>query len=373
MESCDLFQIFISGYLDYTVVNRYNKIVAKNLFRSDTGNMKKAVIFVMAMGLSLSPLSMYAIDGKADAKDTSVECITVPKYTKDALEMDKPAGKGQSGQEAMEMPPIAATEPAQPVPAPTEEVLPTAGPAQVPSTSAPKATEKPKKKTVHTYRVKKVKGKKQVVNEKGKKVKKSFVTVKKKTYYCDKAGRVVYGWFQKGKQYYYASRSSGVIQKKKKVDGIRVKKDGKAVKSKRNVAKIKTMIYARKQVALITKASDSKSQKLKKCFDWVISFPYVQHRKLDDIYKKKGWEVTVAQDIFTRGGGCCVSDAAAFGFLAKECGYSKVYVGHDTSHGWTEIKGRVYDPLFAEAKDYNKYYNCTYKTYGLWCVGKRKL
>ncbi len=333
--------------------------------------MKKTVIFVLAMGLSLSPLSCYAIDGKVDAKDTTVERITVPEYTNDALEMGGPKGKGQSGEADMETPPVTTTEPEQPVPGPTG-VLPTAVPTSSP-TASPKATEKPKKEKVHTYQVKKVKGKKQIVNEKGKKVKKSFVTVKKKTYYCDKAGRVVYGWFQKGKQYYYASRSSGVIQKKKKVDGIRVKKDGKAVKSKANVAKIKTMIYARKQVALITKESDSKSQKLKKCFDWVISFPYVQHRKLDNIYKNKGWEVTFAQDIFTRGGGCCVSDAAAFGFLAKECGYSNVYVGHDTSHGWTEIKGRVYDPLFAEAKDYDKYYNCSYKTYGLWCVGKRKL
>lgn len=332
--------------------------------------MKKTVIFVLAMGLSLSPLSCYAIDGKVDAKDTTVERITGTEYTKDSLEMDKPTGNGQAD---METPPMAATEPEQPTPSPTGEVLPTALPTPVSPTASPEATEKPEKKTVHTYRVKIVKGKKRIVNEKGRKVKKSFVTVKKKTYYCDKSGRVVYGWFQKGKQYYYASRSSGVIQKKKKIDGIRVKKSGKAVKSKANVAKIKTMMYARKQVARITKESDTKSQKLKKCFDWVIAFPYVQHRKLDNIYKKKGWEVTFAQDIFTRGGGCCVSDAAAFGFLAKECGYSKVYVGHDTSHGWTEIQGRVYDPLFAEAKDYDKYYNCTYKTYGLWCVGKRKL
>lgn len=335
--------------------------------------MKKTVIFVLAMGLSLSPLSCYAIDGKVDAKDTTVERITGTEYTKDSLEMDKPTGKGQSGQADMETPPMTTTQPGQPMPSPTGEVLPTTLPTPVSPTASPEATEKPKKKTVHTYRVKIVKGKKRIVNEKGRKVKKSFVTVKKKTYYCDKSGRVVYGWFQKGKQYYYASRSSGVIQKKKKVDGIRVRKSGKAVKSKANVAKIKTMMYARKQVARITKESDTKSQKLKKCFDWVIAFPYVQHRKLDNMYKKKGWEVTFAQDIFTRGGGCCVSDAAAFGFLAKECGYSKVYVGHDTSHGWTEIQGRVYDPLFAEAKDYDKYYNCTYKTYGLWCVGKRKL
>ena len=35
------------------------------------------------------------------------------------------------------------------------------------------------------------------------------------------------------------------------------------------------------------------------------------------------------------------------------------------AHSWAEINGLVYDPLFAEAKDYNKYYGAPYGVYEL--------
>ena len=38
-----------------------------------------------------------------------------------------------------------------------------------------------------------------------------------------------------------------------------------------------------------------------------------------------------------------------------------------------ELKGRVYDALFAKAKDYEKYYNLPYKDYGCHIVDKRKI
>ena len=38
-----------------------------------------------------------------------------------------------------------------------------------------------------------------------------------------------------------------------------------------------------------------------------------------------------------------------------------------------EINGYVYDPLFAEAKSYSKYYGATYGSYGLYPVLKYKI
>ena len=52
-------------------------------------------------------------------------------------------------------------------------------------------------------------------------------------------------------------------------------------------------------------------------------------------------------------------------------GYKNVYVCVDTDElgdsgpCWAEIDGLVYDPLFAEAKNYYKYYGATYASYGL--------
>ena len=122
-----------------------------------------------------------------------------------------------------------------------------------------------------------------------------------------------------------------------------------------------------------TKTTDSKQKKLKKVFNWVLKHPYKRYRTLKSVQSKKGWEITFANDVYKKGQGCCVSEASAFAFLAHECGYKNVYICDDTGHAWTEINGRVYDTLFAEAKNYNKYYNSSYGTAGLHRVGKLKI
>ena len=63
----------------------------------------------------------------------------------------------------------------------------------------------------------------------------------------------------------------------------------------------------------------------------------------------------------------------ALAFMLHECGYSTVYVAHDSEHAWVELNGRVYDALFARAKDYNKYYNLSYSNFSCHPVDKRKI
>ena len=208
----------------------------------------------------------------------------------------------------------------------------------------------------------------------GRKAKKNFVTVRGKTYYFGKTGVMEKGWMKKGGEYYYFDRSSGVQKFNCKVDGIRIRKDGKAKKTDYNKKKIETMITAKNIMNKVTKPADSKSQKLKKVFDWVMLDNYYrQYRTLASARAKgKGWEITFANDIFKKGYGCCVSEACAFAFLAHECGYSS-YICDDTSHAWTEINGRVYDTLFAQAKSYSNYYNSSYQTAHLYCAHKLKI
>ncbi len=207
----------------------------------------------------------------------------------------------------------------------------------------------------------------------GKKVKKQFITFKKKKYYFDKEGVMAKGWKKYKKDYYYFDRSSGKMYKNKKADGIKLDKQGKAKKKKINIEKINTMIKAKKTLESITSYKDSKSQKLRKAFDWIAKKPYRRYRLLSKMYKQKGWESTFANDIFDHGDVCCVSESAALAFLVHEAGYKTVYVAHDSSHAWMELNGRVYDALFARAKDYNKYYNLSYSNYNCHPVDKRKI
>lgn len=208
----------------------------------------------------------------------------------------------------------------------------------------------------------------------GKKVKSKFITIGKKTYYFGSTGAMEKGWMKKGKDYYYFDRNSGVQKKNCTVDGIKITKDGKAKKTNYSKKKIQTMIKAKGIVSKQTKVTDSKSKKLEKVFKWVMKHPYNRHRIFAKVRNSKGWEMTYANDIFKKNGnGCCVSESCALAFLAKECGYSKVYVCDDTAHSWVEINGRVYDTLFAEAKSYKNYYNSTYKVSKLHCVNKLKI
>ncbi len=219
-------------------------------------------------------------------------------------------------------------------------------------------------------------GKKYYKYQDGKKAKSTFLTISDKTYYFDKNGVAKTGWMKKNGEYYYFDRSSGVQQKNCKVNGIKIKKDGTVKKTNFNVTKIKTMITAREYLYsskyVNAKYTDSKSTKLKKAFNWVLKHPYKRYRTLKSARKKSTWMMTFANDEFKKGNGCCVSEACAFSFLATEAGYT-AYVCDDTSHAWTEINGKVYDTLFAEAKSFKRYYGSSYKTAQLHRSNKTKI
>lgn len=200
-----------------------------------------------------------------------------------------------------------------------------------------------------------------------------FLTESGSTYYVGKDGKAVCGWRKICGEYYYFDRETGKMSSGGKVDSIKINKNGTAVQTEANVKKIRTMMKARAVMEQVTNASDSKSQKIEKCFRWIFQFPYRRYRRLKPIYRQPGWEVTFANDIFDHHQGCCVSEASAAAFLFHECGYETVYVACDTGHAWVELNGRVYDPLFAEARGFSQYYNIPYAGYGMRPVEKRKI
>lgn len=196
-----------------------------------------------------------------------------------------------------------------------------------------------------------------------------------KKYYFDKKGVMKAGTVKDGKTTYYMNDTGVLEVYTKKVTNKKTKKNtttyylasGKKM-TKTQSEDYKTLLTARKIVAKVTKKSDSNAKKLKKCFNWVMKKPYITYRKFRPT---SGWPAVYANDHFKKKGGDCHADGAAVAYLARAIGYKKVYVCNDSNgkkaqgHSWAEINGKVYDPLFAQAKSYKKYYGAKYKTYKL--------
>ena len=171
--------------------------------------------------------------------------------------------------------------------------------------------------------------------------------------------------FKIGKTVYYVANSGKVRAYKR--DGVYYKNGGKEM----TVAETedwKTRLTAERIVEEITTDDMSKKEKFKVCFDWVMAKPYVTYRKF---YPTDYWPATYANDHFKRRGGDCHADGSAIAYMAVAIGFKNVYVCNDSNglgaqgHSWCEINGKVYDPLFAQAKSYSKYFGATYGSYGL--------
>lgn len=178
------------------------------------------------------------------------------------------------------------------------------------------------------------------------------------SYYCfDTTSKMVKGWRYIGGSYYLFDRISGKRVEGKTVDGITLGSDGKAVTNDWALSKIETMMRARNIMLDITNTTDTMEAKRLKCFNWILSFPYHRYRLLKPIYKQAGWEMPFANDIFIEHQGCCVSESSALAFLFREIGYTDVAICHDTGHSWVTIGNVLYDPVFAEGKDFDSNYN----------------
>lgn len=187
--------------------------------------------------------------------------------------------------------------------------------------------------------------------------------IKGKYYYFNRKGIMQTGTVKLKSATYYLNEN-GVLQARKK-NGKYYHANGKAMDGIQ-AQDFETLQTAKSIVSRITSPQMTREQKLKTCFDWVISKPYITYRVFGN---SPGWPAVYANDHFLRAGGNCHADAAAFAYLAKALGYQNVYVCVDSDgsggngHGWAEINGLVYDPLFAEAKNYGANYGVPYGVY----------
>lgn len=199
----------------------------------------------------------------------------------------------------------------------------------------------------------------------GEKVTNKLMEIDGKYYYFDRHGTMQTKTTKVGKTTYFLSKKGVLL----------MRKVGKAAYYDHTNKRIdywdgyeyETVERAKKIVARITKPSDSMATKRLKAFKWVEKFNYKTRRRFSF---KKGWIALYANDHFLKpSDGDCRSDACAFAYLAYVIGYKDVRVCCSSrkltgkNHAFTEINGRVYDPLFAQAASFKRNYNVTYKTY----------
>ncbi|MCR5202945.1 MAG: hypothetical protein K6D02_07670 [Lachnospiraceae bacterium] len=218
---------------------------------------------------------------------------------------------------------------------------------------------------VLTGKIKKKKGNLYFKDSNGKKVKNKFFTYKKNVYHTDKKGILTTGWMKKKGNCYFFNRNSGKLVIGKKAESIPINKKGIAKNNKYNISRVKVFIKAQKVVKSVSKKTDSKATKLYKAYKWMEKMPYKRYRTMEQAKRTnpKDWDVVFANDIFNNHAGCCASESAAFGYLAKACGYKKVTICSDTGHAWMDINGRLYDPLFSESRGFKNNYNAAYTDY----------
>lgn len=133
--------------------------------------------------------------------------------------------------------------------------------------------------------------------------------------------------------------------------------DGRAYKV--TTEKDRTMFRALTLVGRLTKPTDTKAQKLRKCFDYLQTETYEYNPRVPH-YRGMDWPIIYANDLFTTNGGNCLSYAAAFAFMAKAIGYDDVYACHSGGHGWTEIGGLIYDSEWQRSHHNYSYYGLSY-------------
>lgn len=181
--------------------------------------------------------------------------------------------------------------------------------------------------------------------------KNKLITVGKYQYCPDKNGKCQKGWLLIDNKLYYAN-GKGRILKNKTIDGIKLTKSGAASTSSTDV---KLKIKAMKVASEITNSRMTKSEKLRACWNYMISNRF-RYMSMSPNLNEKNWQKKFAYQMLLTKRGSCTSFSCAFAALALAVGYDPVIVygrvpgtrdqaaDRYTRHCWVKINGKYYDP-----------------------------
>ncbi len=182
-------------------------------------------------------------------------------------------------------------------------------------------------------------------------------TIDGKSYYFDKQGIQRTGWQEYQGDYYFfkiADGEKGRMVTSCRVNGITLKKDGKAKITKESKAKLEILVMANEIVEKATEPGMKRSEKLRKSFDYLIK--NYRYRGSPKFQKTKHWEQDYARSMFEKKHGNCFAYGAAFAFLANAVGCRDCYAVSSGGHGWAEVNGRIYDPSWCLTDKNHNYY-----------------
>ena len=181
--------------------------------------------------------------------------------------------------------------------------------------------------------------------------------IRKEYYYFSKKGEQRTGWREIDGNYYYfrtVNKAGGYMLKNTRVNGIRLKKNGKAKVTSGNYRKLKLMVRCSDLADSLTNAGQPKAGKLKTIFLHVREYPY---RNLGDFRENEKWDLYYAEFMLDHGCGDCFCFAYLFGYLANAIGYQDITFVSSEGHGWIEMGDRVYDPQYSTQIEIEKCYN----------------
>ena len=227
----------------------------------------------------------------------------------------------------------------------TESTTPSTQPGtEVPGTEP--VETKPVRK-IKTYKPKweKKDGYAYYLNERRKKTR-GLVKIGKNYYLFDKKGRQKHGWQKIGNDCYYfylTPGKKGCMARKTTINGIYLKRSGKAKISSGNM-KMYCLLKCSQIIESITKPSWSVGSKMSTAWHYMQN-NYGYWNVIWHNYSN--WGIYYTYQFFINRGGSCEGLGCAWAFLANACGASNCYCVCSGGHGWAEVNGLLYDPACA--------------------------
>ena len=189
----------------------------------------------------------------------------------------------------------------------------------------------------------------------GKRAKNGIVKIGTRKYCFDKKGRQLTGWRKVGKYTYYfkqASGSKGYMVTNKKIDGIKLKKNGRAKPaSERAREKLPLLVSARKLADKIVGRGPKSMKNLEECYYYLRDHYSIFWTPVKNMSSTM-WDIEYARETISRGCGDCYGFATTFAYLAHAIGYKDTTIVAN-GHCWVRIEGHYYDPFWT--KEYGTY------------------
>ena len=154
----------------------------------------------------------------------------------------------------------------------------------------------------------------------------------------------------------FASKKTGLVQKRDKQwvlvqNGVMVTNPKRFFLTKQDERagrqELLCEVFARTIYNKVVKKGMTKQQRLRACFDYL--FPEVHYKYLLNripYYTAPDSAIVYTLDMIRDGGSTCHGFGSLFAYLARLCGYKNSYYVWSSYHGWAEVDGLIYDPVF---------------------------